>query len=165
MTVYLLRHARRSDAAKYTRGGSATRRDFQSRRDIESRWRLPSYLVSPAGVRGLPEAAQAALSTVQRGWPRRRASHPDRRDESEHTEELGAMMSADFSRLLTHLAENLKQHADRDGLTGARRAVFLARGGHAPGTTCPTEPATIPDPHQYWCASPDDECNCPAGSR
>lgn len=70
-------------------------------------------------------------------------------------------MSADFSRLLKHLAEGLEAHADRDGLAGVRWAVFLARGDHAPGEACPSE--TPPDPHQYWWAWPDDECNCTAG--
>lgn len=69
-------------------------------------------------------------------------------------------MSADFSRVLAHLDAGIQAHADRDGLTGVQRAVFLARGGHAPGTACPTEPTSEPDPHQYWCATPYDECNC-----
>lgn len=72
-------------------------------------------------------------------------------------------MSADFSKLLAHLDEGLRRHADADGLTGVRRAVFLDRGGHAPGTVCPSEPAADPDPHAYWCAWPDDECNCGGG--
>lgn len=70
-------------------------------------------------------------------------------------------MSADFSKLLAHIAAGIERHADADGLTGVRRAVFLARGGHAPGDPCPNE--VPPDPHEYWCAWPDDECNCPAG--
>jgi hypothetical protein len=69
-------------------------------------------------------------------------------------------MSADFSRALAAIGEGIKAHADRDGLTGVLRAVFLARGGHAPGDVCPSEQPA--DPHEYWCASPDDECNCPA---
>lgn len=69
-------------------------------------------------------------------------------------------MSADFSRLVAHLAEGLRAHADRDGLTGVKRALFIERGGHAAGDTCPTEPQR--DPHHYWCAYPDDECNCQA---
>jgi hypothetical protein len=68
---------------------------------------------------------------------------------------------ADFSRLMKHIAESTVAHADRDRLVGVRRSVFLARGGHAPGDVCPTEKPA--DPHEYWCASPDDECNCPAG--
>jgi hypothetical protein len=72
-------------------------------------------------------------------------------------------MSADFSKLLKHIAEGIEAHADRDGLTGVRRAVFLARGDHAPYEPCPSEQPT--DPHEYWCASPDDECNCPARFR
>jgi hypothetical protein len=69
-------------------------------------------------------------------------------------------VSADFSNLLAHLAAGNVAHADRDGLTGVQRAVFLARGGHAPGTACPTAPPR--DPHEYWCADPDAECDCPA---
>jgi hypothetical protein len=67
-------------------------------------------------------------------------------------------MSADFSRIQAHLAQGLKAHADRDGLTGVARAVFLDRGGHAPGTACPFD---VPDdPHDPWCDYPDDECDC-----
>jgi hypothetical protein len=69
---------------------------------------------------------------------------------------------ADFSKLLAHLAENLEAHADRDGLTGVRRAVFLDRGWHAPGERCPTEPPSEPA-HVTWCEWPDDECVCPGG--
>ncbi len=69
-------------------------------------------------------------------------------------------MSADFSRVAKALSDGLVAHADRDGLTSVRRAVFMARGGHAPGDVCPTEPRR--DPHRYWCAYPEDECNCPA---
>lgn len=80
-----------------------------------------------------------------------------------HTRDYRRGMGADFSRLLAHLAAGNVAHADRDGLTGLRRAVFLSRGGHAPGDVYPTE--IPPDLHEYWCASPDDECNCPAGRR
>lgn len=75
-------------------------------------------------------------------------------------------MGADFSRLLKHLDDNLREHVKRDGMSPVRAAVFLARGGHAPGDVCPSaaaEPA--PDPHEYWCASPDAECDCPVGER
>lgn len=66
-----------------------------------------------------------------------------------------------FAPLLQHLGEQLEAHADRDGLTGVGRAVFLARGGHAPGGYCPSEPTPEPpDPHAYWCASPDEPCSC-----
>jgi hypothetical protein len=64
------------------------------------------------------------------------------------------------ARLLAHLGEQLEAHADRDGLTGPRRAVFLARGGHAPGDGCPSEPPSVPDPHAYWCGDPDEPCRC-----
>jgi len=49
-------------------------------------------------------------------------------------------MGFDASKLMAHLAANLEAHADRDGLSEVARAVFLARGGHAPGTVCPSEP-------------------------
>ncbi len=74
-------------------------------------------------------------------------------------------MGADFSRLLTHLDNNLVAHVERDRMTPVAAAVFLARGGHAPGEVCPSAPPDDPDPHEYWCASPDDECNCPVGER
>jgi hypothetical protein len=74
-------------------------------------------------------------------------------------------MSADFSRLLAAVADGNLAHADRDGLTGVRRAVFLARGSHAPGDFCPSECGPQADLHEYWCASPEDECNCPARLR
>ena len=67
-------------------------------------------------------------------------------------------MSADFSTLLAHLNDELIAHADRDKLEGVWRTVFLARGGHAPGTICPTE--STPEAHRYYCEWPDDECVC-----
>ncbi len=74
-------------------------------------------------------------------------------------------MGADFSRLLTALNDDLVAHVERDQMSPVRAAVFLARGGHAPGEVCPSAPPTVPDPHEYWCASPDAECNCPVGER
>jgi hypothetical protein len=73
-------------------------------------------------------------------------------------------MSADFSKLLTHLQENLEDHVKRDGMSPVRAAVFLARGRHAPGEVCPSAPPVVEDPHEYWCASPDWPCNCPVGA-
>lgn len=67
---------------------------------------------------------------------------------------------ADFSAVAQHLATGLEQHADRDGLAGPARAAFLARGGHAPNTACPSEPS---DPvHGVWCDLMYDgsECTC-----
>jgi hypothetical protein len=64
-------------------------------------------------------------------------------------------VSADFARLLAHLANNLVAHADRDRLTGPARAVFLARGGHNPGTVCPSQARTE---QQYRCAV--EACSC-----
>lgn len=71
-------------------------------------------------------------------------------------------MSADFSRVAAHLAENLVEHAKRDGLSPVMTAVFLARGGHAPGTRCPSEPD--PEPiHAVGCdLMVDGEC-CTCG--
>jgi hypothetical protein len=64
-----------------------------------------------------------------------------------------------LNRLMQVFADTLEKHADEDGLTGVERAVFLARGGHAPGTRCPNEPP--PEPmHNTWCEWPDDECHC-----
>jgi hypothetical protein len=67
-------------------------------------------------------------------------------------------MSGDFSRVMAHLEDGIHAHADRDGLTGVLRAVFIDRGGHAPGETCPT--AKPIDPHFYMCVYPGDECTC-----
>jgi hypothetical protein len=67
-------------------------------------------------------------------------------------------LSADFSRLAAHLAAGVVEHADRDGLTGARRAVFLDRGGHAPGEHCPTATPWV-DPmliNPNWPYEPDE---------
>lgn len=69
------------------------------------------------------------------------------------------VMGADFNKLLVHLANNLVAHAERDGLDGVRRALFMVRGGHGPGEKCPTEPITDPV-HMHWCMYPDDECVC-----
>lgn len=72
-------------------------------------------------------------------------------------------MSADFSKASAALAAGMVEHADRDGLTGVARAVFMDRGGHAPGEVCPTVKA---EPvHEYWCQWPDDECVCPRARR
>jgi hypothetical protein len=65
-----------------------------------------------------------------------------------------------WAPLFRHLGEQLDAHADRDGLTGLRRALFLTRGGHAPGDPCPSEPVRVPDPHAYWCAEPYEPCSC-----
>lgn len=66
---------------------------------------------------------------------------------------------ADFSQVAWALGQGLIDHADRDRLTGVKRAVFMDRGGHAVGEVCPT--AKPADPHKYWCQWPDDECFCP----
>lgn len=75
-------------------------------------------------------------------------------------------MSADFSKVHALLSENLVEHAKRDGLSPVMTAVFLSRGGHAPGTRCPSEPPpeTV---HDQSCALlyDGDECTCWAWKR
>ncbi len=71
-------------------------------------------------------------------------------------------MSADFSRLLAHLDGNLHEHVRRDNMSPVRAAVFLARGGHAPGEVCPSAPPKVEDPHAYWCGDPHEPCRCGA---
>ena len=67
---------------------------------------------------------------------------------------------ADFSKVMKHLSDNLEEHVKRDGMSPVRAAVFLARGGHAPGEVCPSTPPVVEDPHEYWCAAPDEACRC-----
>lgn len=72
-------------------------------------------------------------------------------------------MGFDGSKLMQHMADNLEQHADRDGLTGVMRAVFLARGGHAPGTACPTaEPDEFHHQACAWFMDEDCDFGCAA---
>lgn len=71
-------------------------------------------------------------------------------------------MSADFSQVMAHLDNSLREHVKRDGMSPVLAAVFLARGGHAPGERCPSEPPAVEDPHQYWCAAPVEPCRCGA---
>lgn len=70
---------------------------------------------------------------------------------------------ADFSKLVQHLGDNLVAHAKRDGLGPVATAVFLSRGGHAPGTACPTEgpPAPVHASSCSWLLGND--CDCGAG--
>ncbi len=72
-------------------------------------------------------------------------------------------MSADFSRVIKHLSDNLVEHARRDGLSPVATAVFLDRGGHAPGEPCPSAPPEVEDPHAYWCGDPHEPCRCGVG--
>lgn len=71
-------------------------------------------------------------------------------------------MSADFSAVLAHLDNNLREHVKRDNMSPVRAAVFLARGGHALGERCPSAPPAVEDPHAYWCGHPDEPCRCGA---
>lgn len=76
-------------------------------------------------------------------------------------------MSADFSRLLQHLADGVDEHVKRDRMNPVQEAVFRARGGqHAPGEVCPSE-KPLPPVHAstcYWLISDADDyeayCNC-----
>lgn len=72
---------------------------------------------------------------------------------------------ADFSKLLQHLGDNLVEHAKRDGLNPVRTAVFLARGGHAPGEVCPTAPPVEPvhAPACAWLLGEDCDCEAHRG--
>ena len=59
-------------------------------------------------------------------------------------------MSADFTRVLKALGEANRKHAEEEwpgeGLNAVRRAVYLARGGHAPGERCRLEHRSAPLP-------------------
>jgi hypothetical protein len=73
-------------------------------------------------------------------------------------------MSADFSRAFRALHDGLTAHADRDGLTGVKRAVFIDRGGHAPGEACPSNPAhecDLPDVGAWLHVEGDASLTCP----
>lgn len=79
---------------------------------------------------------------------------------------------ADFSYVAAHVSNGLREHADRDGLRGVMRAVFIDRGGHAPGEPCPNAELSPHDPHAYWCAAPvpgqldgGEPCTCGAEGR
>ena len=85
---------------------------------------------------------------------------PEPKPQAEPAPTLFECGGADFSLAATSLGQGVIEHADRDGLTGVKRAVFIDRGGHAPGEVCPTAPLTEPV-HEYWCQWPDDECVCP----
>lgn len=54
-------------------------------------------------------------------------------------------MSADFSKAAAAVGQGVIDHADRDGLKGVARAVFIDRGGHAPGETCPIATVDVTD--------------------
>lgn len=70
-------------------------------------------------------------------------------------------MSADFSKVMAHLEEGWREHADRDGLIGVRRTLFLMRGGrHFEGEVCPSQPPEPERKHMYWCEALDEECDC-----
>lgn len=69
-------------------------------------------------------------------------------------------MSADFSKVMQHLGENLEEHARRDGMSPVRAAVFLSRGGHAPGGVCPSEGPPEPVHASYCSWLLGDDCDC-----
>lgn len=70
---------------------------------------------------------------------------------------------ADFSKLMQHLGDNLEEHVRRDGMSPVRAAVFLSRGGHAPGEICPS--GGPPEPvHASWCDwLLGEDCDCGEG--
>lgn len=69
---------------------------------------------------------------------------------------------ADFSKLMKHLGDNLEEHVRRDGMSPVRAAVFLSRGGHAPGEVCPTGPPPEALHASYCSWLLDDDCDCGA---
>jgi len=71
-------------------------------------------------------------------------------------------VSANFSKLLQHLGENLEEHARRDGLGPVGTAIFLSRGGHAPGESCPSEGPAEPVHHPACAWLLGDDCDCGA---
>lgn len=85
------------------------------------------------------------------------ADTPQTGDEEQGVNEC---QGADFSRAFAALEQSMIAHADRDGLKGVQRAVFIDRGGHATDEACPTA-TPEPDPHEYWCQWPEAECVCP----
>lgn len=95
-------------------------------------------------------------------WLMQAAADIDQQVAEAHTKRRTCCSPEAPAQLLAHLGQQLEVHADRDGLTGVHRAVFIARGGHAPGDECPTEPVSEPDPHAYWCGAPEEPCRCGA---
>jgi hypothetical protein len=80
-------------------------------------------------------------------------------------EPVGECQGADFSRVAATLAEGIEEHIRRDGLAPLKAALFRARGGHAPGDICPSEPH--PEPvHDQSCdlLYDGDECTCGAAA-
>lgn len=68
-------------------------------------------------------------------------------------------MTADFSRLIKHLDDGLREHAEQEWPDSpVLRAVFLSRGGHAPGASCAIDGPWKPPEHVYYCLYPEDEC-------
>ena len=79
---------------------------------------------------------------------------------SEQHDRIVGKLFAQHVKLLEQIAESNSAHADRDGLTGLKRTLFLQRGGHAPGDRCPTAPTGFPPAHHIECRWPEDECEC-----
>ena len=72
-------------------------------------------------------------------------------------------MSADFSQAMQAIAGGIVAHADRDGLKGVARAVFIDRGGHAPGEVCPSVPhaCDLPNVSAWLYGDGDAAFTCP----
>lgn len=71
----------------------------------------------------------------------------------------GVCQGADFSRPMAAIRQELERHCQAHGYTGPFAAVFLARGGHAPGQQSLIDYS--PPEHEYWCEYPDRDCICP----
>lgn len=70
---------------------------------------------------------------------------------------------ADFSSVAAALAEGIEGHIRRDGLIPIKAALFRARGGHAPGEVCPSEPKAEPI-HAMGCDLFADGETCTCGA-
>jgi hypothetical protein len=78
-------------------------------------------------------------------------------------DERPVCQGADFSRVAAALAEGIEEHIRRDRMIPIRAALFRARGGHAPGERCPSEPD--PEPiHAMGCDLMVDGETCTCGA-
>lgn len=80
------------------------------------------------------------------------------------TPEHPICQGADFSRVAQALTDGIEEHIRRDRLIPIKAALFRARGGHAPGERCPSEPN--PEPiHAMGCDLMADGEWCTCGAK
>jgi len=91
------------------------------------------------------------------GMPTQRCVHC-----TSETQPAQECQGADFSKLLQHLGENLEEHVRRDGMSPVRAAIFLSRGGHAPGEHCPSAGPAEPAHASYCSWLLGEDCDCGA---